>query len=71
MGVLAWTKNDEVSLNRLLKAKKLLDLATKSGYLMDRVEPNPKACVKAATYLLTLAVVEHSKAKSLHKILER
>ena len=57
MGCLDWNKGDELNLNRLLKARKLLDLARRSGHLNDvAVNAQPKSCVRAAIELLDLAI---------------
>ena len=57
MGCLGWNKGDELNLRRLLKARKLLDLARRSGYLNDvAINAQPYSCVRSAIELLDLAI---------------
>ena len=57
MGILGWTKGEELNLNRLLKARKLLHLARMSGCLNDvAINAQPQGCTRAAVELLDLAI---------------
>ena len=54
---LDWNKGDELNLNRLLKARKLLHLARMSGHLNDvAINAQPQGCVRGAIELLDLAI---------------
>jgi len=57
MGCLGWSKGEELNLRRLLKARKLLDLAKRSGWLNDvALNAQPQGCTRAAVELLDLAI---------------
>ena len=57
MGNTRLRKGYELNLRRLHKAQKLLNLACRSGHLLDRQRAkNPYICTRAAVELLDLAI---------------
>ena len=51
-----YKRGEKRNLDRLKKARKLLELARFSGYLIDRGRSNPRSCASACITLLDVAI---------------